>query len=76
MVLAVSKFWYLNPSQIPCHAEPMKYSNVYISGVPVVAQWVKNPNSVHEDAGLIPGITQWFKDAVLLQAAAKVTDVA
>ena len=54
----------------------MKYSNVYISGVPVVAQWVKNPNSVHEDAGLIPGLAQWIQAAVLLQAAAKVVDVA
>ena len=25
-------------------------------GVPVVAQWVKNPTSVHEDVGLILGL--------------------
>ena len=31
-------------------------------GVPVVAQRVKNPTSVHEDAGLIPGLPQWVKD--------------
>ena len=24
-------------------------------GVPTVAQWVKNPTSVHEDVGSIPG---------------------
>ena len=36
------------------------------SGVPVVAQWVKNPTSIHEDADLIPGLTQWVKNLTLL----------
>ena len=31
-------------------------------GVPIVAQRVKNPARIHEDAGLIPGLTQWVKD--------------
>ena len=30
-------------------------------GVPIVAQWVKNPTGIHEDVGLIPGLTQWVK---------------
>ena len=30
--------------------------------VPVVAQWVKNMTSIHEDAGLTPGLTQWVKN--------------
>ena len=29
--------------------------------VPVVSQQVKNPTSIHEDAGLIPGLTHWVK---------------
>ena len=33
----------------------------YTSGVPVVAQQVKNPSSIHEDVGLIPGLAQWVK---------------
>ena len=45
-------------------------------GVPVVAQWVKNPPSIHEDAGSTPGLAQWVKDPALLWAVAYVADVA
>ena len=26
-----------------------------------MSQWVKNLNSIHEDAGLVPRIAQWVK---------------
>ena len=38
--------------------------------VPIVAQWVKNPATIHEDAGSIPGLAQWAKDPALPRAAA------
>ena len=38
------------------------------AGFRVVAQRVKNPTSVHEDEGLIPGLAQCVKDLVLPQA--------
>jgi len=34
--------------------------------VPFVAQGLTNPTRIHEDVGLIPGLTQWVKDPLLL----------
>ena len=34
-------------------------------GVPIVAQRVMNPTSIHEDGASIPGLAQGIKDLVL-----------
>ena len=34
-----------------------------------MAQWVKNPTSIHEDEDLIPSLDPWVKNPVLLQDA-------
>ena len=35
--------------------------NLELWGVPVVAQWVKDPTSMHEDGRLIPDFARWVK---------------
>ena len=45
-------------------------------GVPFGAHGVKNPTSIHENAGSIPVLTQWVQDLSLLHIAAQVTDAA
>ena len=42
------------------------YENANQYGTPAVAQWVKNPSSIHENAGPIPGLNQGEKDLVWL----------
>ena len=36
--------------------------------VAVVVQWVKNPTSIHEDVGSIPGLAQWVKGSSIAMA--------
>ena len=51
------------PHRVPGGQEKRR-SKMYF-GIPTVAQWVKNPTNIHEDAGLITSLAQWVKDPAL-----------
>ena len=55
--LAVSMYNPVNPREI----ERMGLDEERLCGVPVVAQWVTNPASIHEDASSIPGLVSGLR---------------
>ena len=45
----------------PVKREEENHSRHRGGAFPIVAQWVSNLTSIHEDMGSIPGLAQWAK---------------
>ena len=60
--LSRAQAWSLLPSSVL----KQLIKNNPLLGVPVVAQWLKNPTRNHEVVGSIRGLARWAKDPALL----------
>ena len=64
-IIILSEVCQKEKRQIPYDITYLRNLKYGTDGVPLVAQWLTNPTSIHEDTGLIPGLVQCAKDLAL-----------
>ena len=50
------------PQEVALEKAKRQKQKLVVLGVPIVAQQLTNPTSIHENMGSIPGLTLWVKD--------------
>ena len=61
LILCCVSFQSQSLNFISIGINPQPLLKTWTQIVPVVAQWVKNPASIHEDVGSVPDLIQWVK---------------
>ena len=56
----ITPYWIYHPLKIIL----LHFKTIFL-GVPIMAQWLTNPTSIHEDASSIAGLARWVKDQAL-----------
>ena len=74
--LRIQKWVEHNPHLKKYTVSKADHQKCWNKGAPFLTQWLTNLTSIHEEEGLIPGLTEWVGDPALPWTAVWVADAA